>query len=119
MKTSIILAALAMASVAPAAYGQFGSGIVFDPTQSAHAAQPILQANQLYTTTLKTTQNVIGAYNLAQRMSTAPSSLYLQYANLGRQFWVPFTEPANTYGNLQQFINAIDRKSTRLNSSHI
>ncbi len=107
MKTSLILAALAMASVAQVGYAQFGSGIVFDPTQSAHAAQQILQANQLYTTTLKTTQNVIGAYNLAERMSMAPSSLYLGYANLGRQFWVPFTQPSNTYGNLQQFINAI------------
>jgi hypothetical protein len=26
---------------------------------------------------------------------------------MGRQFSVPFTQPANTYGNLQQFINAI------------
>ena len=107
MKTYLILAALAIASAAPRSYAQFGSGIVFDPTQSAHAAQQILQANQLYTTTLKTTQNVIGAYNLAQRMSMAPSSLYLQYSTLGRQFWVPFAQPANTYGNLQQFINAI------------
>jgi hypothetical protein len=107
MKTSLLLAALALASAAQAGYAQFGSGIVFDPTQSAHAAQQILQANQLYTTTLKTTQNVIGAYNLAQRMSVAPSSLYLQYENLGRQFWVPWTQPADTYGNLQQFINAV------------
>ena len=107
MKTSLLLAALALAGAAPAGYAQFGSGIVFDPTQSAHAAQQILQANQLYTTTLKTTQNVIGAYNLAQRMSAAPSSLYLQYENLGRQFWVPWTQPADTYGNLQQFINAV------------
>ena len=51
---------------------------MFDPTQSAHAAQQILQANQLYTTTVKTSQNVIGAYNLAQRMSMAPSTLYLR-----------------------------------------
>lgn len=107
MRIQLILAALALASTAEVASAQFGSGVVFDPTQSAHAAQQILQANQLYTTTLKTTQNIIGAYNLAQRMATAPSSLYSGYTNLGRQFWVPFTEPSNTYGNLQQFINAI------------
>jgi hypothetical protein len=107
MKTLLVLAALALASTAQVAHAQFESGVVFDPTQSAHAAQQILQANQLYTTTLKTTQNIIGAYNLAQRMATAPSSLYLGYTNLGRQFWVPFTEPSNTYGNLQQFITAI------------
>ena len=34
MKTSLLLAALALASAAPAGYAQFGSGIVFDPTQS-------------------------------------------------------------------------------------
>lgn len=107
MKTKLILAAAALVAAASVADAQFGSGIVYDPTQSAHAVQQILQVNQLYTTTLQTTQNVIGAYNLAQRMATAPSSLYLGYANLGRQFWVPFTQPANTYGNLQQFINAM------------
>jgi hypothetical protein len=107
MNMRLVLAALAVASAAQISYAQFGSGIVYDPTQSAHAAQQILQANQLYTTTLKTTQNVIGAYNLAERMATAPSSLYFGYVNLGRQFWVPFTQPANTYDNLQQFISAI------------
>ena len=38
------------------ARAQFGSGIVFDPTQSAHAVQQILQAKQLYTTTVQTEQ---------------------------------------------------------------
>ena len=52
-------------SAAPISYAQFGSGIVFDPTQSAHAAQQILQANQLYTTTVETlvNRNVIGVPN--------------------------------------------------------
>ena len=40
----------------PVARAQFGSGIVLDPTQSAHAAQQILQANQLYTTTIATSR---------------------------------------------------------------
>lgn len=44
--------------LAPAAHAQFGSGIVYDPTQSAHAIEQIEQgvhglqtAEQIYTTT--------------------------------------------------------------------
>jgi hypothetical protein len=68
MLRQFVLSALIL-SAAPISYAQFGSGIVFDPTQSAHAAQQILQANQLYTTTVETERNVIGAYNLAQKMT--------------------------------------------------
>ncbi|WP_433971393.1 hypothetical protein [Tunturiibacter lichenicola] len=103
---SLFVAALAMATAAPIAHAQFGSGIVYDPTQSAHAAQQILQTNQLYTITLKTTQNVIGAYNLAQRMANLPQSLYTSYTNLGRQQWTVLTRPANTYGNSLSWMNA-------------
>jgi hypothetical protein len=45
------------------AHAQFGGGIVLDPTQSAHAAQQIIQSSQLYTTTIQTTQNVMATYN--------------------------------------------------------
>jgi hypothetical protein len=105
MKT-LFITALAMATAVPIAHAQFGSGIVYDPAQSAHAAQQILQANQIYTTTLKTTQNVIGAYNLAQRMANLPQSLYMSYSNLGRQQWITLTQPANTYGNSLAWMNA-------------
>lgn len=88
------------------ARAQFGSGIVFDPTQSAHALQQIWQASQLYTTTIQTTQNVIAAYNLAQRMATAPQTLYSGYSNMGRQMWTSVTTPVNTYGNTQMWIDA-------------
>ena len=84
----------------------FGSGIVFDPTQSGHAIQPIAQGNQLYTTTVQTTRNVIAAYNLAQRMASLPRELYTSYRNLGRQEWIILTRPANTYGNSLSWINA-------------
>ena len=97
---------LPSAASARYAHAQFGSGIVFDPTQSAHAAQQIAQANQLYTTTVETTRNVIGAYNLAQRMATLPQTLYSSYTNLGRQQWTSLTRPANTYGNSLPWMNA-------------
>ena len=71
------------------AHAQFGGGIVLDPTQSAHAAQQIIQSSQLYTTTIQTTQNVMATYNLAQRMATAPSSYYTAYTNMAQQTWTP------------------------------
>jgi hypothetical protein len=85
---------------------QFGSGIVLDPTQSAHAAQQILQANQLYTTTVETSRNVIGAYNLAQRMANLPQTYYTSYTNMGRQQWSTLQQPANTYGNAQPWVTS-------------
>jgi len=106
MKISLVVAALAIAAAAPIAQAQFGSGIVYDPTQSAHAIQQITQGSQLYTTTIQTTQNVIAAYNLAQRMASSPQSLYTSYSNLGRQQWTTMIQPANTYGNSQPWMNA-------------
>ncbi len=100
-------AAIALAVSTQAACAQFfGSGIVFDPTQSGHALQQIAQGNQLYTTTVQTTTNVIAAYNLAQRMASLPQTLYRSYSNLGRQEWTVLTRPANTYGNSLPWINA-------------
>jgi hypothetical protein len=106
MSIRILAAAVAIAASAPIARAQFGSGIVFDPTQSGHAVQQIAQARQLYTTTVETTRNVIAAYNLAQRMASLPQTLYSSYSNLGRQEWTILTHPANTYGNSLPWTNA-------------
>lgn len=106
MKVTYLLALLATCGTASIAHAQFGSGIVYDPTQSAHAAQQILQANHLYTTTVETTRNVIGAYNLAQRMANLPQSLYFSYSNLGRLQWTTLSQPVNTYGNSLQWMNS-------------
>ena len=70
------IAALLVSGVT--AQAQFG-GVVFDPTQSVHAVQQIMQATQLYTTTMQTTQNVIATYNFAKQMATSPASLYQPY----------------------------------------
>lgn len=106
MKLMPIVAAVAVALAPSCARAQFGSGIVFDPTQSSHAAQQILQGNQLYTTTVETTRNVIGAYNLAQRMANLPQNYYTAYSNLGRAQWFTLEHPANTYGNSLPWINS-------------
>lgn len=106
MKSAILAAAITIAVSSQVACAQFGSGIVFDPTQSGHAVQQITQGNQLYTTTVTTTRNVIAAYNLAQRMASLPQTLYNSYSNLGRQQWIILTRPANTYSNSLPWINA-------------
>jgi hypothetical protein len=99
MRSLLLTSVVALAVATPGARAQFGSGIVLDPTQSAHAAQQILQANQLYTTTIATSRNVIGAYNLAQKMANLPQNYYTSFSNLGRQQWSTLQQPANTYGN--------------------
>ena len=48
------------------------AGIVFDPTQSAHAIEQISQGQQIFTNTVKIADNAIAAYNLAYQMSIAP-----------------------------------------------
>ncbi len=106
MKQIVLTATLMLFAATGFAHAQFGSGIVFDPTQSAHAVQQIMQASQLYTITVQTTQNVIGAYNLAQRMASAPQSLYSSYSNIGQQMWISVTQPVNTYGNTEMWTAA-------------
>ena len=106
MKFSVPLAILATTLGVSPAFAQFGSGIVFDPTQSAHAIQQIAQASQLYTTTVNTMQNVIGAYNLARQMASLPETLYTTYGTLGQQQWAAIIQPANTYGNSSVWMNA-------------
>jgi hypothetical protein len=106
MNRIVLAGALALISSPMLANAQLGSGIVFDPTQAAHAAQQILQASSLYTTTVQTAQNVIGAYNLAQRMANLPQALYTSYADLGRQQWTTLESSANVYGNTRPWISA-------------
>ncbi len=106
MKSVIRLVACACALAPLSAHAQFGWSVVLDPTQSAHAAQQIIQNSQIYTTTAQTMQNVIGAYNLAQRMASAPQALYTGYANMGRQQWTTLTQAPNTYGNTSTWMVA-------------
>jgi hypothetical protein len=102
--------------LAPTAHAQFGSGIVYDPTQSAHAIQQIEQgslslqrAEQIYTTTYKTMNQVIAAYNLAYQMSRMPQNLAARYKS-DFSMWTNLSSMSapNTYGNTSAWINALD-----------
>ena len=103
-------------ALAPAAHAQFGSGIVYDPTQSAHAIEQIEQgsqslqtAEQIYTTAYKTMNQLIAAYNLAYQMSRMPQDLAARYQS-EFSMWTNFSSASvpDTYGNTSAWINALD-----------
>jgi len=109
MKSSrgfLSLFALAIA-LAPMAHAQFGSGIVFDPTQSAHALQQIEQASELYTTAVDTRNQIVTMYNLAHQMAQMPQNLAARYRADWSQ-WTSLQAPPNTYGNTTALVNALN-----------
>lgn len=102
--TSAILAATL--GVLPA-HAQFGSGIVYDPTQSAHAIEQISQGQQIFTNSVRLADNAISTYNLAHEMSLAPQSLYQPFLTPS-SYWMALNEAANTYGNSQPWTNSVN-----------
>jgi hypothetical protein len=92
---------------APLAYAQFGSGIVFDPTQSAHAIQQIEQGSEIYTTAVATRNQIVTMYNLAYQMSQLPQNLAARYKADWSQ-WTSLSAPPNTYGNTAALVNALN-----------
>lgn len=105
-----------ISALTPLAHAQFGSGIVYDPTQSAHAIEQIAQgsqslqtAEQIYTTAYKTMNQVIAAYNLAYQMSRMPQDLAARYRS-DFSMWTSFSSASapDTYGNTSAWINALD-----------
>ena len=111
MKRLVVFLTIGLESWGVQSQAQFGSGIVFDPTQSVHAiaqisqySQRIEQAQQLYTTTMQTRDTIISTYNLAQQMANLPSLLYQQYLTPWAN-WTNFNA-GNTYGNVQGWVNS-------------
>jgi hypothetical protein len=106
MKLIPTIAMLAMVSV-PFAHAQFGSGIVYDPTQSAHAIEQISQGQQIFTNSVKLADNAINTYNLAHQMAIAPQSLYQRFL-APSTYWMAVNQAANTYGNSRQWTNSVN-----------
>lgn len=120
MKRLSLAAILTFVSLTAQAFGQFGSGIVYDPTQGAHAIQQIQQfekqlykaeqqiqkAEQIYTTALQTRNTVVSTYNLAHQLSMAPSQLYLRFVTP----WTNWNSvvAVNSYGNTPALLQAIN-----------
>jgi hypothetical protein len=104
----IFIPLLTLLSVlAPMARAQFGSGFVYDPTQSAHAIQQIEQGSQLYTTAVATRNQIVTMYNLAYQMSQLPQNLGSRYRADWAQ-WTSLQPPPNTYGNTAALVNALN-----------
>lgn len=89
------------------AHAQFGSGIVYDPTQSAHAIEQISQGQQIFTNSVRLADNAIATYNLAHEMSLAPQILYQPFLSAST-YWTALNQAANTYGNSRQWTTSIN-----------
>ena len=115
-------------ALAPVAHAQFGSGIVYDPTQSAHALQQIEQGEsqlqkwatelnnwqqhllkeaQIYTSLEQTRGQIVTMYNLAYQMATLPQNLEARYRADWAQ-WQSLAAPPNVYGNTSPLVNALN-----------
>jgi hypothetical protein len=125
----LIITALAfglVASLQPIAHAQFGSGIVFDPTQAGHAvtqieneersianeAQQIEQGQQIFTNTVKIATTALQAYNvakqqyeLAHQMILAPRMLYARFLSPTTDLMM-LQQISNTYGNSMGWLNS-------------
>jgi hypothetical protein len=108
------------------AHAQFGSGVVFDPTQSAHAltqienegrslqneATQIENGTKIFTNTVKiattalqTYNTVQQQYNLYRQMMNSPNMLYQRFLS-PRSDLMLMQQISNTYGNSMGWLNA-------------
>jgi len=126
---NLIVTALSIGLAAasqPAAHAQFGSGIVYDPTQSAHAitqieheersisnqVQQIEQGQQIFTNTAKIATTALQAYNVAKQqydlvlqMILAPRMLYSRFLSPTSELLL-LQQISNTYGNSMGWLNS-------------
>jgi len=114
------------AALQPAANAQFGSGIVYDPTQSVHAItqieheeqsisnqfQQIEQGQQIFTNTVKIATTALQAYNVAKQqynlvhqMILAPRMLYSRFLSPTSDLLL-LQQISNTYGNSMGWLNS-------------
>jgi hypothetical protein len=107
------------AALHPLAHAQFGSGVVFDPTQAGHAVtqirneeksianevQQLEQGQQIFTNTVKIATTALQAYNVAKQqyslshqMIIAPRMLYARFLSPTSDLLM-LQQISNTYGN--------------------
>jgi hypothetical protein len=108
------------------AHAQFGSGIVFDPTQSGHAivqieheqqslaneAQQIEQGQQIFSNTVKIASTALQTYNtvhqqydLIHEMILAPQMLYQRFLSPQSDLML-MQQISNTYGNSTAWVTS-------------
>src|SRR6202167_3177189 len=115
MRTRFLKIGVLVLALSPLlARAQFGSGIVYDPTQAAHAIQQIEQGQNIFTNSVKLADNAIATYNLAHQMAMSPQSLYQPFMSFS-SVWMMVNQAANTYGNSQPWTNSAN---TGVNASY-
>src|SRR5258705_12051563 len=121
-----VLAVGFAAALQPFANAQFGSGVVFDPTQAGHAvtqieheeqsianeARQIEQGQQIFTNTVKIATTALQAYNVAKQqyelthqMILAPRMLYARFLSPTSDLLL-LQQISNTYGNSMGWLNS-------------
>src|SRR5579863_9081193 len=124
--TLTVLAVGFAAALQPLAHAQFGSGIVFDPTQAGHAVtqieneqrsianevRQIEQGQQIFTNTVKIATTALQAYNVAKQqydlshqMILAPRMLYARFLSPTSDLLL-LQQISNTYGNSMGWLNS-------------
>jgi hypothetical protein len=125
-QTLTVLAVGLAAALQPFAHAQFGSGIVFDPTQSAHAitqieheeqsisnqVQQIENGQQIFSNTVKIASTALQTYNqlkqqynLYHQMILAPRMLYARFLSPTSDLLM-LQQISNTYGNSMGWLNS-------------
>src|ERR1700684_399811 len=125
-RTSLTLAAILSIMPATIAHAQFGSGIVYDPTQSAHAItqieheersisnqiQQIENGQQIFSNTVKIASTALQTYNqlkqqynLYHQMILAPRMLYSRFLSPTTDLRM-LQQISNTYGNSAVWVNS-------------
>jgi len=123
-RTSLTLAAILSIMPATIAHAQFGSGIVYDPTQSAHAitqieheersisnqVQQIENGQQIFSNTVKIASTALQTYNQVKQQYDLYHQMIL--APLYSRFLSPTSDLrllqqiSNTYGNSGGWVNS-------------
>jgi hypothetical protein len=122
----IILTFTAMFSLVSTAHAQFGSGIVYDPTQSGHAVvqieheeqsinnqmQQIENGQKVFTNTVKiaetaiqTYNQIVQQYNLYHQMILAPQNLYSRFLSPMSDLRM-LEQVSNTYNNSAGWVSS-------------
>jgi hypothetical protein len=125
-KLTLTVLAVGFAALQPFANAQFGSGIVFDPTQAGHAVtqieneqrsianevRQIEQGQQIFTNTVKIATTALQAYNVAKQqyelthqMILAPRMLYARFLSPTSDLLL-LQQISNTYGNSMGWLNS-------------
>jgi hypothetical protein len=123
-KLGLVTLAFGLAVVVqPFAHAQFGSGVVFDPTQAGHAVTQIEneeksivnqaeQGQQIFTNTVKIATTALQAYNVAKQqyelthqMILAPRMLYARFLSPTSDLMM-LQQISNTYGNSMGWLNS-------------